>query len=63
MKAVEREVEKIRAVRRGIAGQFDFDTVRLGDHYRELQAAMKKSAASRSESRAPTATVKEASNG
>jgi hypothetical protein len=63
MKAVESEVEKVRAVRRAIAEQFNFDAVRLGEHYRHLQAAMKRPAASRRESSAAAVTVKEAPNG
>lgn len=60
MKTVELEVEKIRAVRRGIAQQFDFDATKLGDHYRKQEAALKAAARAKPESSEATARIKEA---
>ena len=59
MKTVELEVEKIRAVRRGIAQQFDFDAAKLGEYYRKQEAALKAAARSKPESSEATARVKE----
>jgi hypothetical protein len=63
MNTVELEVEKIRAVRREIAERFNFDPVRLGDHYRERQAAAQTGSSSRREASAPASTVKEEPHG
>jgi len=41
MKTVELEVEKIREIRRCIAKQFNFDVAKLGDYYRNQEAALK----------------------
>ena len=60
MKTVELEVEKIRAVRRDIAQQFDFDTAKLGQYYRKQEATLKAAARSKVESVTSTARVKEA---
>jgi hypothetical protein len=59
MKTVELEVEKIRAVRRGIAQQFDFDAAKLGEYYRKQEAALKAAARAKPETREATARVKE----
>lgn len=59
MKTVESEVEKIRAVRRGIAQQFDFDAAKLGEYYRKHEAALKAAAHTKSASGESTARVKE----
>lgn len=59
MKTVELEVEKIRAVRRGIAQQFDFDAAKLGEYYRKQEAALKAAARAKPESSEATARVKE----
>lgn len=60
MKTVELEVEKIRAVRRGIAQQFDFDAAKLGEYYRKQEAALKAVVRTKAEATAATARVKEA---
>jgi uncharacterized protein (DUF2164 family) len=59
MKTVELEVEKIRAVRRDIAQQFDFDTAKLGEYYRKQEAALKAVVRSKVETVTSTARVKE----
>lgn len=59
MKTVELEVERIRAVRRGIAQQFDFDATKIGDHYRKQEAALKAAARGKPENSEATARVKE----
>jgi hypothetical protein len=60
MKTVELEVEKIRAVRRDIAQQFDFDTAKLGEYYRKQEATLKAVVRSKVETVTSTARVKEA---
>jgi hypothetical protein len=59
MKTVELEMEKIRAVRRDIAQQFDFDTAKLGEYYRKQEAVLKVAARAKPESSEATARVKE----
>ena len=59
MKTVELEVEKIRAVRRGIAQQFDFDAAKLGEYYRKQEATLKAVVRTKAEATATTARVKE----
>lgn len=59
MKTVELEVEKIRAVRRGIAQQFDFDAAKLGEYYRKQEAALRAVARAKPDSSEATARVKE----
>ena len=59
MKTVELEVERIRAVRRGIAQQFDFDAAKLGKYYREQEAALKAVVGTKPERSEATARVKE----
>jgi hypothetical protein len=59
MKTVELEVEKIRAVRRGISQQFDFDPAKLGEYYRKQEAALKAVVRTKPESSEATARVKE----
>ena len=59
MKTVELEVEKIRAVRRGIAQQFDFDAAKLGEYYRKQEATLKAVVRTKAEGTAATARVKE----
>jgi hypothetical protein len=59
MKTVELEVEKIRAVRRGIAQQFDFDAAKLGEYYRKQEAALKAVVRTKPQSSEATARVKE----
>ncbi len=44
--SLELEIEKIRAIRRGIAQQFDFDAARLGEYYRKQEAAARAKPAS-----------------
>lgn len=56
---LELEVEKIRAVRRGIAQQFDFDATKLGEYYRKQEAARKAAAPAKPETSDATARVKE----
>ena len=51
MKTVELEVEKIRAVRRGIAQQFDFDAAKLGEYYRKQELTLKAMAQAEPESK------------
>ena len=63
MKTVELEVEKIRAVRRDIAQQFDFDTAKLGQYYRKQEASLKAASRTKPESGVATASVKEAPEG
>ena len=60
MNTAELEVEKIRAVRRDIAQQFDFDTAKLGQYYRKQEATLKAVAQSKAETVTSTARVKEA---
>ena len=38
--SLELEIEKIRAVRRGIAQQFDFDAAKLGEYYRKQEVPL-----------------------
>ena len=61
--SLELEVEKIRAVRRDIAQQFDFDTAKLGEYYRKQEATLKAVAQSKAETVTSTARVKEAPEG
>ncbi len=63
MKTVELEVEKIRAVRRGIAQQFDFDAAKLGDYYRKQEATLKLAVRTQAETTATAARVKETPEG
>jgi hypothetical protein len=63
MKTVELEVEKIRAVRRDIAQQFDFEPAKLGKYYRKQEATLKAVAQSKAETVTSTARVKEAPEG
>lgn len=53
------EVEKIRAVRRGIAQRFDFDAAKLGEYYRKQEAALKAVVRTKPQSSEATARVKE----
>ena len=48
--SLELEVEKIRAVRRGIALQFDFDAAKLGEYYRQQEQTLKAVAKAKPES-------------
>jgi hypothetical protein len=57
--SLESEVEKIRAVRRGIGKQFDFDAAKLGEYYRKQEAELKSAARAKLESSGATARVKE----
>ena len=57
--SLELEVEKIRAVRRDIAQEFDFDTAKLGEYYRKQEAALKSAARAKLEGSGATARVKE----
>ena len=58
--SLQLEVEKIRAVRRGIAQQFDFDAAKLGEYYRKQEAALKAVVRTKPQSSEATARVKEA---
>jgi hypothetical protein len=60
MKTVQSEVENIRAVRRDIAQQFDFDAAKLGEYYRKQEATLKAVVRTKTEATATTARVKEA---
>jgi len=60
MKTVQSEVENIRAVRRDIAQQFDFDAAKLGEYYRKQEATLKAVVRTKTEATANTARVKEA---
>lgn len=42
--SLELEIEKIRAVRRGIAQQFDFDAAKLGEYYRKQERPLNSAA-------------------
>ena len=57
--SLQLEAEKIRAVRRGIAQQFNFDVAKLGEYYRKQEAALKAVARTKPESSKATARVKE----
>jgi hypothetical protein len=59
MKTVELEVEKIRAVRYRIGEQFQFNPAKLGEYYREQEAALKAAARSKALDCEATASVKE----
>ena len=48
--SLELEVEKIRAVRRGIAQQFDFDAAKLGEYYRKQERKLKAAAQAKPQS-------------
>lgn len=57
--SLELEVEKIHAVRRRIAQQFDFDAAKLGEHYRKQEVAPKAAARTKSESSEATLKLRE----
>jgi hypothetical protein len=42
--SLELEIEKIRAIRRGIAQEFDFDAAKLGEYYRKQEVPLKSAA-------------------
>jgi hypothetical protein len=42
--SLELEIEKIRAVRRGIAQQFDSDVAKLGEYYRKQELPLNSAA-------------------
>lgn len=48
--SLELEVEKIRAVWRGIAQQFDFDAAKLGEYYRKQELTLREVAQAEPES-------------
>jgi len=57
--SLELEIEKIRAIRRGLAQQFGFDVAKLGEYYRKQEAALKAAARAKPETSEATARVQE----